>query len=324
MQGWGHQSEGIAVADVPEVLFQPVFENPKVGEQRGPEERDDAAAIKTYRYLRLGMVVIVIALLSSVLIQRWNSGCWQGSISAYYYTPARPVFVSGLLAIGVSLIVIKGSTWVEDLLLNFAGTLAPIVAFVPTSFEPACASSGALSSDPTSYPVKDVQNNIGALLVAGLVAFLLAVIVFVVEQNGDDKLATRHVRSRVTLLAFTALLLAVGAALLASDKILDYHGWSAVAMFGLLALASVFNGIWLYRINHGEGEKTSLRWKAFARLYIAVGAVMAVAGVIIRYVWPDPWDHRILVLEIVEIGLFATMWVVQSVERWGKILQAKV
>src|SRR5205823_1232904 len=74
-----------AVVDVRELMLQPSFEKSKTGGQRTPNERDDAAALKTYRYLRLGMVVIVIGLLASMLIQQRNSGCWQGSISAYYY-----------------------------------------------------------------------------------------------------------------------------------------------------------------------------------------------------------------------------------------------
>ena len=57
--------------------------------------------------------------------------------------------------------------------------------------------------------------------------------------------------------------------------------------------------------------------------YPVVGGAMVIAGLVIMYVWPGPWDQRTLVLEMVEIGLFATMWVVQSVERWGKILQAR-
>lgn len=311
------------MANLTELVFQPTFEKNKTEGTRGPDERDDAAAIKTYRYLRLGMFVIVIGLLASVLIQRWNSGCWQDSISAYYYTPARPIFVSGLLAIGVSLIMIKGSTVVEDLLLNFAGVLAPIVAFVPTNFEPSCTDPSA--TGPSSLPpeiVRDVQNNIEALLVAGAAAFVIAAVVFVLEQRGDDRLATGHVKSRVGLLAFTALLLVVGAWLLATDTILDLHGYSAVLMFGLLALASIFNGLRLFRID-GRRDTKSLRLEAFAMLYVAVGVVMVIAGIVIKFVWPEPWEHRVLILEMVEIGLFASMWLVQSAERWGKILQAK-
>lgn len=326
MQRCAHRSgRGSLVADVKGLMFQPSFEQPKTGGPRTPVQRDDAAAIKTYRYLRLGMVVIVVGLLASIFIQRSNSGCWQGSISAYYYTPARAIFVGGLVAIGASLIMIKGSTPIEDGLLNVAGALAPIVAFVPTSFESACdAPAQTRASGLPDAIVRDVQNNIGALLVAGVVAFLLAVLVFVLEQRRDDRLATRQVGWRVALLGLTAAMLIVGAWALASDRILDWHGEAAFLMFVILAIASIFNGGWLLWVNRGNGQKTSPRWQAFALLYVAVGIVMLIGGFIIDIVWPDPWEHRTLVLEIVEIALFGAIWVVQSVERWGKILQAPV
>src|SRR3954454_17073222 len=90
-------------------------------------------AIKSYRYLRLSIVVVVAALMASVLLEVVHAGCWQESISAYYYTPTHSVFVGGLVAIGVALIAVKGSTDLEDALLNISGVLAPIVAFVPPS-----------------------------------------------------------------------------------------------------------------------------------------------------------------------------------------------
>ena len=67
-------------------------------------------AVKSYRYLRLSIVVVVLSLMASVLIERSHVSCWQESISAYFYTPVQAVFVSALVVIGVSLIAIKGST----------------------------------------------------------------------------------------------------------------------------------------------------------------------------------------------------------------------
>ena len=312
------------MAALDDLLFKPTFEEPQAGDTRDREERDDAAALKTYRYLRLGMVVIVVALLVSVAIQGLDAKCLQNSISAYYYTPARPIFVSGMIAIAVSLIVIKGSTTVEDFLLNIAGMFAPIVAFVPTTFEPACNPEESLVLGGGKLPaniIRDVENNIGTMLIAGAVALLIAALVFIIEQVRNDKAATRHVTARVVLLALTGLLLLWGWWLLASEKILDLHGKAAAALFAALALASIMNGAWLWWLNRGGGPKTYPRWKVFAVLYIAVGLAMGLAGVIIAK-WPGPWDHRTLVLELAEIGLFVAMWIVQSVERWGKILQA--
>ncbi|MBA3654232.1 MAG: hypothetical protein H0W70_08560 [Actinobacteria bacterium] len=55
----------------------------------------------------------MLLLAVSILLEHHNvvGGCWQTSISAYYYTPVRAVFVGALMAIGLSLIVIKGSPW---------------------------------------------------------------------------------------------------------------------------------------------------------------------------------------------------------------------
>ena len=47
--------------------------------------------IKTYRYLRIGMIGAVVLLAASIGIERSKVDCWQTSISAYYYTPARAV-----------------------------------------------------------------------------------------------------------------------------------------------------------------------------------------------------------------------------------------
>jgi hypothetical protein len=112
----------------------------------------DIAAIKTYRYLRISMVGAVALLGVSVVIERTNVDCWQTSVSAYYYTPVRSVFVGVLMAIGLCLIVIKGSTPWEDATLNAAGMLAPVVAVVPTTDVGVCwsQSPGRLPSTTTA------------------------------------------------------------------------------------------------------------------------------------------------------------------------------
>lgn len=315
------------MAGLDELLYRPTFQGPSIDGTRDPHERDDAAAVKTYRYLRLGMVVIALALIASVLIQHRNAHCWQGSISAYYYTPARPIFVSGLFAIATLLVVIKGSTTVEDVLLDVAGMFAPIVAFVPTTFEPSCVPGHALATAHEKLPdnvLRDINNNISTLLWAGFAALGIAILVFVIERYSahDDKVATRDVGPRLFQLAFTGLLLFVAWWLQASHRILDLHGKSAVLLFAALASASIMSGLSLFRINRDDGPKTSTRWKVFAISYIAVGLTMALAGFIITWL-PGHWDHRTLVLEMTEIGLFVGMWIVQSVERWGKVLQRK-
>src|SRR6266705_2138388 len=94
------------------------------------EEQD---VIKTYRYLRIGMIGAVVLLAVSIAIERSKVSCWQTSISAYYYTPVRAIFVGTMIAVGLVLIVYKGRRPGEDVCLNFAGMLAPVVAVAPTT-----------------------------------------------------------------------------------------------------------------------------------------------------------------------------------------------
>ena len=81
------------------------------------------------------MVVVVVMLAAAVLFDSVPTDCWQGSISAYYYTAAHNVFVAALCCLGIMMIVYKGSKDSEDVLLNLAGTLAFFVAFVPIKLQ---------------------------------------------------------------------------------------------------------------------------------------------------------------------------------------------
>ena len=107
------------------------------------EQQDRDLTLDTYRYLRGGMVVMVVMLAAGVIGAAISSHCWQGSISAYYYTSAHSVFIASLCALGVQMIVYRGSSDTEDALLNLAGMLAFIVAFVPTGMpERQCGEAG--------------------------------------------------------------------------------------------------------------------------------------------------------------------------------------
>lgn len=84
-----------------------------------------------------------------------------GSINAYYYTPVRGMFAGALLGIGVCLVCIRGSTTVEDVLLNAAGMLAPVVALIPTPPDerlPTEANQGRVANrGPTRAPCRPGQ-----------------------------------------------------------------------------------------------------------------------------------------------------------------------
>jgi hypothetical protein len=270
-------------------------------------------AIKSYRYLRLSIVVVVAALIASVLLEVGHAGCWQGSISAYYYTPTHSVFVGGLVAIGVALIAVKGSSDLEDALLNVSGVLAPIVAFVPTSPPLAtdvCQATGFVGGD--AEPL--IDNNLLSFAIGGLLAIILTFVVgrFVKPAGDGAGRATEEAEQpnpkplRIGL-AICVVLLAGGLIWYYGfrDNFLDHaHGGAAGAMFGFVAIVMVINAITARR------PYRPYYWGLFAAMVL--GVVVALVGVRID----TDWRHQILVLEICELLPFAVFWVLQTVEHW--------
>lgn len=89
--------------------------------------------LATYFGLRLGMGFIALAfpLLLCIGGLILTATEIQGSLSAYYHTPMRNVFVGGLFAIGPFLYLYKGFSSKENIALNVAGILAIGVAIFP-------------------------------------------------------------------------------------------------------------------------------------------------------------------------------------------------
>lgn len=113
----------------------------RVGESRadgGPSTFCEAPAgyiVETYFVLRMviagGAIVLPPALLVWALLDARVA--MMDSLSAFYFTPARSLFVGTVVAIGVALVAYRGYTRGENLLLNAAGVLAVVVALVPTA-----------------------------------------------------------------------------------------------------------------------------------------------------------------------------------------------
>ena len=90
--------------------------------------------LDTYFSTRVG--IAVISILFPLIL--WLVGLMlgielQGSISSYYHTPMRNVFVGILFAIGAFLYLYKGYSTIEDFVLDGAGILAVCIALLPTS-----------------------------------------------------------------------------------------------------------------------------------------------------------------------------------------------
>jgi hypothetical protein len=87
---------------------------------------------RTYLCLRSVMLIIAI-LLPLIFLVATNWVDMQDSISAFYHTKMRNIFVGALFAIGICLYVYKGYNDLENYALTVAGLLLFGVAMFPTS-----------------------------------------------------------------------------------------------------------------------------------------------------------------------------------------------
>jgi hypothetical protein len=264
-------------------------------EPRPLEDREQAYAIKTWRYLRVAMVGLVLGLAASIAIELEKNGfCWQTSISAYYYTPVRAFFVATLVGIGTALFCLKGSTEPEDIVLNLAGMLAPFVAFVPTTDPNDCSSV----SIPSGLDA-NIDNNVAALLAIGL----LAALALAVLRRG--RLLQRPVV--FGYLAAAAVWLVLAGWFWGGREHFDEHAhlWTAVAFF-----VCIFAGVWINAFGHKQPVR-SVR-----NPYTRIGALMAVTAIVIFVADRLGWRHSMFAIEAVFIVLFIAFWLIQTRELW--------
>ena len=271
-------------------------------------------AVKTWRYLRLAMIVLVVGLAASVLYEHAQApnGCWQGSLSAYYYTPVRNVFVGTLVAIGVGLIALKGNTDWEDNLLNLAGACAPVVALVPYNHAGRCASVLSNTADRDA----DIANNVVALLTAGGVALLtMAVVTLAGRWNTrGQRLPTAGLIGFGLIVAFfvaTAVTFAVARPQFTADA----HSVAAAAMF-----AFIYANVWLNAMNLYFADEQRGRASVLNR-YTAVGILMTAAGIVTAVLALRHWPYAVLEVETSFIVLFAAFWALQTAELWDQGLR---
>src|SRR4051794_38071479 len=271
---------------------------------------------KTYLYLRVGLVALAVFLGASLVIELVAGDTpWLGSISAYYYTPVRSVFVGTLVAMGVCLITIKGRDRPrEDLMLNLAGMCAPVVALCPTPLEDAPACGGQTRCVPAAY-VPGVVNNIEALIVVGALAVLFALrtVRRGTRERGD---LVALGLAAAGLVAFT-LWFALG-----RDSFLDYaHYGTAVPMFGLIVAVALVNAATVEQFVASGGTLTVGRVTTFKRAYRAIAWFMGVviAGSMALFVvkaasGSEPFSHWVFVVEALLLVAFTVFWVLQTVQ----------
>lgn len=277
-------------------------------------DRLEIASRKTYRYLRVAVVAMAVLLGVSVGIEIvWGPrGGILDSISAYYYTPVRGVFVGSLVAVGLGLVAIKGREGPEDVMLNLAGMLAPLVALVPTPISFPVAGFVTEQRTVPAALVPAVENNVAALLVLGVVGA-----VFAAATVEDGPYRAAHLRS----IAGAGVLL-VGLALwfgLGRESFLEFgHYAAAVPMFGLIVGVAVVNARHTTRGAVVSRLAAATYRRAYAAIATAMGVTIVVAGLLFLL---DSTGHRpfpswLFWVEVVLLALFAGFWVLQTAENW--------
>ncbi|MFC8146162.1 hypothetical protein ACFUKV_31170 [Streptomyces paradoxus] len=304
----------------------------------GASENDNAVVVKTTRYLRLLMVTLVVGLTVSILyehsksqVQGGSGQCWQSSISAYYYTPVQLFFVGALVAIGISLIALKGSTEFEDIFLNCAGILAPVVALVPT---PNVGQCGSVLTDTTNRQA-NVSNNVTALLFMAAVTFVVLIglkwakrpVTGVPGPAAHADEASARLIAGIGFVAALVLYVAAGLLFIFGREWFNSkaHWTAAVTMFVFIFLAVVNNAVNLFltqenrrATQRGTGGTGEVRraWRSVFNRYMWI-AILMVAFT--AFFWFSPMfdDHRVFLIEASLIMLFAVFWVIQTKELWN-------
>ena len=305
-------------------------------------------ALRTYMTIRVGVVAVIVALGVAVgwEIALQPDSCVQRSLSAYYYTPVRPVFVGALLTIGFAMITMWGKTFVEDAALNLAGLLLIVVAFVPTldanycSLPPELRATGV---DPEQKQVSDnalisanadtVARSFTALMVVAFLSLVLALVVGLVMRSKPR--AQRPTDRAMIGFAATWLLALIAWALYVlayqdagdPDSFFNHelHALSANVGVGLVIVA-VLAAAWEKAQSNDPTKawwhvRPWRQWDRWVWLYGVLAVLMVASAAVLKigdsrgmfWGWVDV--HTTFLVEAILIVLLGAYWIIQTIER---------
>jgi hypothetical protein len=267
----------------------------------------------TYRTLRVAMVPLLLMLVVSTGLESTRGqDCLLGSISAYFHTPVRGAFVFSLAALGACLIAYKGNDAVENVLLDFAGFMAWLVALVPTTVDDSCPGKYAgLVADANTADA--VRNNVLSLVTVSVVFLVLYRLMPRQGRAAATAAGGQRRTARVLGTLCGAVVLAqLGMFVFWPSTFKDVaHGISASTMvLGVLGVM-VANAVGFARAEqrtHGEGAGRP--WRNRYGATAAATLVILVATL----AWL-PWrSHLILAAELVVVTGFGLFWLMQTHE----------
>ncbi|MCT9820962.1 hypothetical protein N3K63_11780 [Microbacterium sp. W1N] len=264
---------------------------------------------RTYRYLRIAIAGSVVAVFAAMVTAMPIVGLLP-SLSHYYYTPARTVFVGAVMSVAVGFFALSGRG-PERALLDVAAVLAPLVAIIPTVISPhsvpgldSTCPDGRLTCIPAAFDA-DVDNGVATYLIVGALVLVLAVALAVAGQVSRPATA-------LSVGIAGALLLAVWLSWwLAHDWFLQWaHVAAAVGFFAVIAAVAVVTAV-----RPSDGPRPP-RWLQVAYVVIAVLLGVTVVGMPLYGALHVGDVFGVFVGEIAALVLFAAFWVLQSIQYW--------
>jgi len=170
--------------------------------------------VKSYRYLRTALVLLLVGLGMAVTWQTISGKTVLSSVSAYYYTAAQPIFVAALIGLAACMIALRGTNAVEDVALNLAGMFAAVVAIVPTGrgddyrkaleacqkTSPVLTKEGATKLDCPNLQALEaaaranIENSMLALVVVGALGLIAGWAYTTIEKKKRGSLTKLEVR----------------------------------------------------------------------------------------------------------------------------------
>lgn len=192
------------------------------------------------------------------------------------------------------------------MLLNFSGFLAFVVAFVPTEVDTSCKAANVPTPEELSAAVR---NNVGVLLILGIVTFALAAFL---DRGSGSGGTSRSRPSGLAMLASLAALLAGAVYFVGWPEafLRNGHNLAAITLFVGVVLVVAVNAWGFARRSGGHGD--------YANRYAAVAVAMVVSALgIVAAGWlVDSFTQWVFWLEAVLIVEFAVFWAIQTHELW--------
>lgn len=284
---------------------------------------------KTHRYLRLTLVLVVVALLVGVALQSvvitWEPlrFGWHplASISHAFYTPMRDVFTGALIAVSVALLALSGRGRPTPL-LDVCAVFAPLIAIVPTGIADSRA-EGHLPCPAAMdcIPGGAIESAKAAIAVYAIVVVATVIVTAVIRSRTRTPNRSAVIVSAIALVAagvVTAL-----AFLPALNEQFPFNFWpihsihfaATLLFFGCFAAVPI-----LYAggpLDPRETPPTPRQRRVYRWIsgLLIVDLLFLMAALLFRQAFGE--TPAVLIGEIVALLLFAWFWTVQTFQRWN-------